>query len=357
MSAKAYNADWWDYLTPIKEPRLWEELRAIYDEERTLGEIPVWAAEIIVRMMELPMCGYYAFPDNVLQILDAISNQECPDVVMRCYTVDPDRKILMSYYVFCLDAWVKHASVTTVSAELNLRDSLGKDWTQIANSIYQVLGKKTYLKTIVVQRLIHRLRWWMKSLIWMDDKRERFMLDFYGGDIRGDEKPWGAYGNSPYGDPYFTELQLPHIKAMEERIVAEAPNGKALLVRIQSTWLCAPKVFRYLEKLLAEVGTIDQGHFEGYVPSFLQCDDTYPDFTVAREWYSHLKDAFRKWLDGDTNLLNTLQTPSPTQRWLMHILWHKLVFHGTYEQTFGRMVGSQPHGKSGTKQPKTILHL
>ena len=269
ISALAYNPDWWSSLTPSKEPQLWTELRAIYAEEQSLGTIPSWASEIITRMMELPMCGYYAFPDNITQILGAISARQCPEVVLRCYTVDPARKVLMSYYVFCLDAWAKDAPLDNVIAELALRDSLGKKWGIIATAMYQILGQKTALKNLVIERLIHRLRWWIKSLIGSDDKRNRFLLDFYGGDIKGDESPWGAYGNSPYGDPYFTELQLPHVKAMEQRIRTEAPDGQALVVRIQSTWLCAPKVFRYLEKLIVEIGALDTPAFSGNVSPFI----------------------------------------------------------------------------------------
>ena len=40
-SAKAYNADWWDSLTPEKEPDLWAEIRSIFDEEKALSDIPV----------------------------------------------------------------------------------------------------------------------------------------------------------------------------------------------------------------------------------------------------------------------------------------------------------------------------
>lgn len=216
ISAKAYNADWWATLTPEKEPLLWQELKAIFEEEVAIPLIPQWASDIVVRMMELPICGYYAYPSNVEQIIEAIIAEQCPDVVMRCYTVDPERKTLLSYYVYCLDAWVKEAPLAHVLAELALRDSLGKDWQAIAPAIYHTLGEKDELKAIVVERLIHRLRWWLKSLIGSDDKRNRFLLDVYSGDIRGDEAHWGAYGNSPYGDPYFAELTLPHVKKMED---------------------------------------------------------------------------------------------------------------------------------------------
>ena len=351
ISARAYNADWWDYLTPMKEPQLWAELHAIYTEEKALGTIPPWAIEIVTRMMELPMCGYFAFPDNITQILDAITAQQCPDVVMRCYTADPDRKVLMSYYVFCLDAWVKDAPLDNIVAELELRDPLGKNWEAIATAIYQILDKKTELKRLVIERLIHRLRWWIKSLIGSDDKRNLFMLDFYGGDIRGDIEPWGAYGNSPYGDPYFTELQLSHVKVMEQRILAEAPDGQALLVRIQSTWLCAPKVFRYLEKLIAEIGAIGTHPFSGNVPVFLQCENTYPDFAVSQQQYVRLTEKLHQWLEGTTDQLPIIENPSPIQRWLVHILWHKLIFHAKYEENFGKLVGERPHGKGGSRRP------
>jgi hypothetical protein len=185
-------------------------------------------------------------------------------------------------------------------------------------------------------------------LIWSEDKRDRYMLDFYGGDVRGNEVPWGAYGNSPFGDPYFTELQLPHIEAMEQRIRTEIPGGEAILIRIQSTWLCAPKVFRYLEKLIAEIGVIDTELKKIDVTPFLQCEDTYPDFKYTGKEYHRLKSMLRQWLDGDDDRLQDLQNTSPVQRWLLHILWHKLVFHGTYEEVFRRMINEHPHGRSGT---------
>ena len=291
ISAKAYNADRWDTLTPEKEPALWAELAVIWRQEQALEVIPDWAEEIVVRTMELPMCGYYGYPANVSQIIDAISAGRAPDVVMTCYTVDADRKSLLSYYVYCLDAWLKKAPLEHAVAELALRDSLGKNWPEIAAAIYQTLGERTDLKRVVVERLIHRLRWWIKTLISSDDKRDRFLLDVYSGDIRGDEEKFGAYGNSPYGDPYFAELRLPHVREMQARIRAEAPDGKRLLDRIQSTWLCAPKVFRYLEKLIAEIGAIDSDLPRNQAPAILQCEDTYPDFDANHKHFTRLEHA------------------------------------------------------------------
>ena len=356
ISGKAYNSDWWDTLTPEKEPALWAELTAIFQQEQSLGSIPEWAAEIVVRMMELPICGSYAYPDNVTQIIDAIAAEHCPDVVMTCYTVDAGRKILLSYYVYCLDAWSKEAPLEHVVAELSLRDPLGKDWQQIAAAIYQMLGERTDLKRIVIERLIHRLRWWIKTLISSDDKRDRFLLDVYSGDIRGDEEKFSAYGNSPYGDPYFAELRLPYVQAMEDRIRADAPDGEKLLDRIQSTWLCAPKVFRYLEKLIVEIGAIDSDSPPDEAPAILLCEDTYPDFDANHEHFTDLLKRLQLWLEGHDNAIRFLGDATPEKKWLMHILRHKLVFHSTYEENFSKFVGQRAHGRSGARKPTTPIH-
>lgn len=350
-SVRGYNVDWFDTLTPEAEPKLWSELKSIFEEEVALGEIPGWAVEIVSRMMELPMCGYYAYPANVQQILDAIESHECPDIVMRCYTVDPDRKVLLSYYVFCLDAWYKQAPPETAVAELSRRNQLGKDWDTIAHSIFRTLGKRTEIKEICVERLIHRLRWWIKSLVWADDRRDRFQLDVYSGDIRGDEVNWSAYGNSPYGDPYFTELGLPRVKAMEDRIRQDVPDGEGLVERMRGTWLCAPKVFRYVEKIISEIGAIGSGDPPSDPPPILQCEDTYPDFVANGRHFTALVDRLRRWLDGDAEQLPSLRASSPVERWLIHLLWHKLVFHARYEGNFAKLVGQRPGGRSGTRRP------
>ena len=75
--------------------------------------------------------------------------------------------------------------------ELSGRDQLGRNWESIVSEIYRVLGARAETKKLVVERLVHRLRWWIKSLIWSDDRRDRFLLDVYSGDIRGDEERWG----------------------------------------------------------------------------------------------------------------------------------------------------------------------
>ncbi len=37
VSARGYNGDWWDTLTPEAEPALWDQLKAVYADERAVG--------------------------------------------------------------------------------------------------------------------------------------------------------------------------------------------------------------------------------------------------------------------------------------------------------------------------------
>ncbi len=165
------------------------ELKEILEEELNLGKIPEWAVEIVKRQIStFPACGHYTFPRPLLEVVDAIKNEKCPDFVISCYTADSERKKLMSYYVYCLDGWLKKAPIEIALAELEMRDNLGKDWKQILSNIYETLGEPTEERSLVIRRLIHRLRWWIKTLTWFDDRRGRFQLDVYSGDVRGDEK-------------------------------------------------------------------------------------------------------------------------------------------------------------------------
>ena len=350
VSATAYNADWWETLKFGEHPT-WEDLERIHREEAALGTVPPWAKEIITRMMELPMCGYYAFPDNILQICAAIRAEQCPDTVLNCYTVDPERKTLMSYYVYCLDAWLKAAPLEVAQAELAMRDALEKDWEGIAAGIYRALGDQSELKVVLVARLIHRLRWWIKTLIWPDDKRGKFALDAYLGDPRGDAS-WGCYGNPQFNDPYFAELREPEVRALEVRINELMPEAKGILVRIHSTWLCAPKVFRYLEKLVQEIGAIDQQDVPAPDSNILQCEDTYPDFESCSAWFDSFISRLDEWLSGSDAAAPELGESNPVKRWLASILRHKLLFTFV-EQTdnpAAKLIGRKAAGRSGSRR-------
>jgi len=315
-----------------------------------MGGCPGWAAEIVERMMELPMCGYWGFPANLLQICHAIREGRCPELVMNCYTVDGARKRLMASYVFCLDAWMNAAPPEVAAAELTgRRDAGDKNWPRIVAAVYAALGEASEVKRLLVRRLQHRLRWWIKTLIWFDDRRDRFLQDVYGGDVRGDRDTYGCYGNPPFGDPYFAELRLPDVQGMEERIRREVPQGEKILERIHSTWLCAPKAFRYVEKLILEIGRMALAGAAPESGEVLDCRETYPDFGKCAAWFGDFMGRLDKWLTGGTAAVPELGETTPVKHWLARLLRHKMQFGAEYAENFGKMVGRRPVGKTGTR--------
>ena len=326
-----------------------DEFRSLFQEEMAVGGVPGWAAEIVDRMIgPLPACGHYSFPRPLLQICQAIGKEACPKFVFGCYTADHQRKMLMSYYVYCLDAWLKGAPLDIASAELALRDDLGKDWPTIIAAVHHSFGARSELKVLLVRRLVHRLRWWIKTLIWVDDRRDRYMLDVYSGDPRGDEEEWSAYGNSPFGDPYFAELRMPQMRELSGEIREKVPGGKELLERIESTWLCAPKAFRYVERIILEIGSVGSAAAPDAYGTILQCEDTYPDVSSSASWYSSFMSSLSRWLDGDPRAVAGLVGVTPVAHWLVGMLRYKLQLYERWNR-FGSLVGARPSGRSGSR--------
>ncbi len=320
------------------------ELRSLVTEEAALGTVPDWAKEIVTRMIGSPLapCGHYAFPAPVVQIIEAIGLECCPDFVMGCYTADLARKRRLQAIVYCLDAWLHGAPLETATWELERQHIDDKNWSGIVRSIYTTLGDPHPLRVLLVERLIHRLRWWVKTHSWDNDARLQFGLDQYLGDPRGDGD-WGDFGDPELRDPYFVELREPDIVTMEERIRTEVADGEALLVRIQSTWLCAPKAFRYIERLLLEIGAIGTTDTPDFDQRLLDCDDTYPDFEQAREWEAALLNRLASWLAGDSDAVPELGPVTPTKHWLAGLLRYRLMLMDDWT----RFIGGRPRGRSG----------
>ncbi|MCJ7736429.1 MAG: hypothetical protein MUQ10_03815, partial [Anaerolineae bacterium] len=131
--------------------------------------------------------------------------------------------------------------------------------------------------------------------------------------------------------------------AMEERIRYEVANGEALLTRIQETWLCAPKAFRYIERVLLEIGAIGTVDTPDFSQRLLDCDDTYPDFEQAREWEAALLNKLESWLAGDSGAVPELGSLTPTKHWLAGLLRYRLMLMDNWS----RFIGGHPKGLSG----------
>jgi len=347
--ATPYDAGWHKSAKHGEDLPASAELRAIFEEEMALDTVPAWAEAVLARMIgPLPMCGHYAFPTCVEEICEAIGRELAPATVHGCYTADPVRKVLLAYYVFCLDAWLKQASLDVAQAELAMRPDLGKDWARIAAAVYDALGSRSRPKELAVRRLVHRLRWWIKTMVWDEDRRDQFQLDAFLGDPRGDEAHWGNYGNPPFGDPYFEEQKTAEIKRLDAQLTDLRPGGRALLDRIESTWLCAPKAFRYVERIIIEIGALGSDKPPKTNVSILDCDDTLPDAASYRQWFDGFMASLTAWLGGDGAARPELGAPTPVRHWLVRILRHKLQLYAKH-CPFGNLVNARGAGRRGTR--------
>ena len=297
----------------------------------------------------LPPCGHYTFPRPILQACEAIGQECCPKFVVGCYTADSSRKALASHYVYCLDAWLQQAPLAAASAELGGHRVRDRDWSRIVAEIHETLGEQTEARVLLVRRLVHRLRWWIKTLIWEDDRRDRFEMDAYLGDTRGSAE-WGDYGNPGFYDPYFAELKVPEVQDLARQIRELVPDGRAILERIESTWLCAPKFFRYLERLILEIGSVGTDTGPDFGRSYLQCEDTYPDLASCRQWHASFIASLDAWLTGDDRAVLALGRVTPVKHWLAGMLRHRLQIYVGFSQ----YAAGTAQGRSGTMRADYI---
>lgn len=357
-----------------------DELRQIVVMERELGSVPEWAQQIVERSMKfLPTCGHYLFPQPYIEVVSAIGSQTPPDFVHGCYTVERERKKQMMDYVFCLDAWLAGVGPEAAARELTALGYRHIDWHTVCANLWKVLGERTELKELLVERLIHSQRWKIKTMIWDDGLAADFGRDQYLGTLsetRDSRNP--AKLNCYIGPPVFgfDEGASPRIQRLEARLAEICPDwgdrfteGKFQHL-ITCGWLCAPKAFRYLERLLWQIGKggrradglgkrgqIEDGE---KVPGFLQCEDTYPNQDQATEWWRAFCTALQGWWrehpeKGDVayQVNQRLGEGTPVKRWLVRLFVRRLqvLLEISYDGPHGiaRFVNPRPSSKRGTR--------
>jgi len=347
----AYDAGWEESKDYGHDLSADDELRQIVQMEHELGSIPDWARQIVEGAINfVPCCGHPQFPRAYLEAVSAIGAEAPPAFVHGCYTADRHRKERMVDYLFCLDAWLAGADAQNAAGELTARGSAGIDWTAVCADLWRVLGERTELKELLVERLLHRQRWWVKSLVWDDDARDLFLRDQYLGDTICDGD---HYGNPAFKDPFFTEREVPRVKRLEARLAELCTDWQWFKDNIDCSWLCAMKAFRYLERMLRAIGKERPPEDGEQIPGFLRCEDTYPNHDEAAEWWKSFLAALQGWWqgypgEGDVadDVSRRLGEPTPVKRWLVRLFVRRLELHAQDAET-RRLVNPGPGARRG----------
>jgi len=330
----------WEHCPELRKDK---KLQELVELEQSITPISGWAIEAVERAINFPpFCPHYAFPQPYIEVLDTIRKQTPPVFIHGCYTASAERKNRMSDYVFCLDKWLAGVSHEKAAAELCKHGNPKVDWNCVCENIWKILGKNTELKELLVERTLHRQRWWIKSLVWEDDARDVYYQDQYLGDIACDGD---HYGNPAFRDPYLTELEVPEVKRMESRLAEICPDWEWFRSIIYESWLCTPKAFRFLERLIWCIGKEKKSvALPSYpmenpdkVPRFLQCDDTYPYTAEASKWVASFVEGIRSWVqnnpaegkvENDVHLRLGEQTP--LKLWLTELYLRKIELINPY---------------------------
>jgi hypothetical protein len=253
-----------------------------------------------------------------LDVLDAIGQRSCLPFVHSCYTVPAERKERMIPYIDALCDWTDGREPGKTPA--------------FRKQLWHVLGPVTETKRLLVQRLVHRLKWWCKSMTWDNDSRNRFYQDEFLGDTEclGDH-----YGNPQFRDPYWTELRAPKVQELEDQLADVCPEWTWFRDKLHSTWLCGPKAFRYVERIVWSIGHIAEAralaadHFG--VPPFLDCADTYANMAGVPGWFADALAACEQFraqgmaqTPRQADLLARLGDYDPAKAWLVGVFARKI---------------------------------
>lgn len=308
-----------------------DELRQIIEMEAILDDVPQWARQIVERSINAACpCGHYLFPLPWLEVLDAIGSQTPPTFVHNCFTVEGGRKRQAQDYALCLDAWLAGSPSKAPARELSELGYRHIDWHAVCDDLWQVLGERTQVKELLVDRVLHSIRWAVKFTFWDRAATSLFGRDQYLGDFSRTDGQISIDGY--YDRPTFHyEQASPRVQRLEARLAEVCPDWDVWRGQLGEWWLCAPKSFRFLERILWSVGREHPLRPTDRVPGFLHCEDTYPSQDDAAPWWT----AFCAALDGwwrdqptsDEVARDTewrLGEPTPIKRWLVRLYLRKL---------------------------------
>lgn len=310
------------------------EMQTLLVLEGDIAPLSGRTRKIAGQVEQMPPCGW-AFPQIVEAICANIGADDAGAMLPgACYCVGQERLDLLARYACCLDGWVKGATPARIAAQVRLSASGDRDWSMIAENISQVLGARSDAKELLTRRLLLRLRFWLRAPYGTLKVDANPQLGYFY------DYPMGRHG----GWDYFSfHQQDPEIGEVDERINFLLTKGQQWIDLIDCTWPCAPKIVRYLERLILAIGGIDDypddlpstvaDHFRGQ--EILQTSGSYLDTQTSRALYHAALSVLSRFVDGaiapppestarDKQFALRLKTllgdPTPEKRWLAALL-------------------------------------
>ncbi|HUW84580.1 MAG TPA: hypothetical protein VMZ31_17495 [Phycisphaerae bacterium] len=351
----------WDGCAAIAKD---EELKAIVSMERSLAGPHEWADRIAeTSIRKLPGCGHHRFPLAFLECLRDIGAQTPTEFAHGCYAVDSDYKRSMQDYCLCLDAWLAGARPEAVGAELSALGYRKIAWGDVCEALWNVLGGKTEMKELLVERLLHSQRWKIKFSPWDDDPCDQFGRDQYLGDFVPADNPANEWSYIAAKLPGIRQNLSPRVVRLESRLKEICPDWEWFLYTIEYGWLCSPKAFRHLECLLWSIGkekpvirTRDHPKNDAEtVPPFLRCEDTYIKQDEAAQWWEDFLGSLGAWWKGMSEtgrawdeVVRLLGERTDVKRWLVRLMAHRCRMLAETSGSLGLLVHPSPSTRRGT---------
>jgi len=319
-----------------------DELREIVGMEAGLGGVPDWARQVVVGPMNsVAACGHITFPLSCRDVIRAIGTGVCPPVYHTCHTLDPKHKERLQDLAYMLDAWLAGASIEAAAAELQAREQEAYDWTSICTGLWTTLGAHTELKDLLVERLLHQLRWWVRVTAWDKDLVCAWGRDQYLGNWSAEDGLVTDNGNQHLRPlPGISQAASPRVQRWEARLAEICPQWDFFrTVIVDYSWPCAPKAFRYYEKILWCIGrerqVISLPDFPladpESVPNFLGELAAEPNRAEASAWWQSFLAALDAWWRGlpccgevAEEVREQLGEPTPVKRWMVRLYVHRL---------------------------------
>ena len=225
------------------------QIGQLVEMELALGPVPLWAQGICRQIDTLPDCGF-AFPHHVEAVCTNIGRRDAEAAkALQCYTVGPDRLRLLGNAALLLDGWLKGATSDLAGSVIAAQESGKLDWVIIADEVYGALGDREPRKELLVRRLLERLRFWLRApYSWAKGDDNNGLGYLY-------VSAFGTYGGWDY---FGFEMHDPLVIELTQRIRDGVDTPDRWLEVITSTWPCAPKVMRFIERIICAIGRIGE---------------------------------------------------------------------------------------------------